>query len=126
MDPSPIAIVHGQPSPGNLVQRPDGSVTLLDWDESGTGPIALDLGYPLICVLLTEKPDWREDRARAFYRGYRDRSTGSLPSPDDVFAAALLHGMRSAMFANQTARLRRVRYALNEGDRLIRAFTNTA
>ncbi len=117
-----LAVVHGQPTPANMIQRSDGGITLLDWDESGTGLPALDLGYPLICLFLTSGAHFHADRARAFYRGYRDQAMAPLPEAGDIFAAALLHGLRSAMFAEPEARLRRVQYALDQEDRLRRTF----
>ena len=121
MAQAPLAVVHGQPSPADVVQKPDGSVALLDWDESGTGPAVLDVGYPLICVFLTEEKHWHEQLARAFFRSYQETASAGLPPVRDIFSAALLHGMRSAMFANHSARLRRVGYALDAEDQLIAA-----
>ena len=123
MAQAPLAVVHGQPSPANVVQKPDGSVALLDWDESGTGPAVLDVGYPVICVFLTEEKHWQAERAQAFFRSYQDNASAGLPPVRDIFTAALLHGMRSAMFANHSARLERVQYALDVEDKLIATVT---
>ena len=123
MSHAALAVVHGQPSLANVVQRPDGSIALLDWDESGTGPAVLDVGYPLICVFLTEEKHWQEELARAFFRSYQDNALAGLPPVRDIITAALLHGMRSAMFANHSARLERVQYALDVEDKLIATVT---
>jgi aminoglycoside phosphotransferase (APT) family kinase protein len=118
-DGSPV-IVHGQPSPANMLQLADRNITLLDWDESGAGPPALDLGYPLVCEFLSRDLQWSSDRAAAFYRGYREHATAPLPPAATIFAAALLFGLRSATFAEQTARLRRVQHALDEEEAFTR------
>lgn len=39
----PVAVVHGDPGPDNLRIGPDGSVRLLDWDESRLDVIWHDL-----------------------------------------------------------------------------------
>lgn len=118
-DGSPV-IVHGQPSPANMLQLANGNITLLDWDESGAGPPALDLGYPLVCEFLSPDLQWSSERAAGFYRGYREHATAPPPSGATIFAAALLFGLRSATFANQTARLRRVQHALDEEEAFTR------
>jgi len=118
-----LVIVHGQPSPANILQLPGGSITLLDWDESGAGLPALDLGYPLLCEFLSPDLRWSSDQATAFYRGYRDHPAARLPPAPAIFAAALLFGLRSATFAQPTARLLRVQHALDDEDNFIRVLS---
>ncbi|MGH3490916.1 MAG: hypothetical protein ACRDP8_23765 [Actinopolymorphaceae bacterium] len=59
----------------NVRQRPDGELVLVDWDAAGTGPIAIDLGYPLICVFHDEDLTRHADHAAAFYAAYAENST---------------------------------------------------
>lgn len=40
------AVVHGQLNLANVIQRLDGGVALLEWDEAGTGLSAIDPGLP--------------------------------------------------------------------------------
>jgi hypothetical protein len=89
-------VVHGQLNLANVIQRLDGGVALLDWDEGGTGLCAIDLGYPLICEFLTEDLIWHNEQAESFFRGYRETATTPLPAVDDVVAIGLLLGLRSA------------------------------
>ena len=117
----PTGVIHGQPTLANVVQRDDGTVTMLDWDESGTGPAVLDLGYPLVCHFLTNDFRIRTDEARSFYSGYRGDATGQPPPARKVFDAALFHALRSATFADQHHRLHRVRHALSHEDDLVAA-----
>ena len=35
-------IVHGEANPTNARRRADGRIVLLDWDEAGCGPLALE------------------------------------------------------------------------------------
>jgi hypothetical protein len=117
----PTGLIHGQPTLANVVQRDDGTIAVLDWDESGTGPTVLDLGYPLVCHFLANDFRIRTDEARSFYGGYRCDATGPLPPARKVFDAALFHALRSAMFADHQHRLHRVRYALSHEDDLVAA-----
>ncbi|REF36225.1 phosphotransferase family protein [Thermasporomyces composti] len=95
----PAATIHGEINLSNVAQRPDGELVLLDWDEAGTGPIAIDLGYPLICVFFDEDLTWHADHAVAFYTGYTESSTTPIPSPEQIVDAALMHAMRYLRFA---------------------------
>ena len=85
---------------------------MLDWDEAGTGLSAIDLGYPLICEFLTEDLIWHSELAESFFRGYQEAATTPLPVAADVVTIGLLFSLRSAMFANQDARWKRVRHAI--------------
>ncbi|HVX45726.1 MAG TPA: phosphotransferase, partial [Mycobacteriales bacterium] len=80
IQPSPAAaIVHGEVNLTNVLRRPTGELVLIDWDNAGAGPIALDLGYPLICVFLSESLEWNLPCAAAFYEAYRAARTGPPP-----------------------------------------------
>lgn len=108
----PAATIHGELNLSNVVQRCDGDLVLVDWDQAGTGPIALDLGYPLICVFLHEDLSWHAEQAAAFYTGYIEHSTAQLPAAETIFDAAILHAMRYVGFANTTDRWARIEHAL--------------
>ncbi|WP_238362514.1 phosphotransferase enzyme family protein [Actinopolymorpha pittospori] len=121
----PAATIHGEVNLSNVRQRPDGDLVLLDWDAAGTGPIALDLGYPLICVFHDEDLTWHPDRAAAFYAGYAENSTGTIPSPEQIFDAALMHALHYLRFANTAQRWARARYAINQEARLLEFLART-
>ncbi len=109
----PAATIHGEVNLSNVRQRPDGDLVLLDWDAAGNGPIALDLGYPLICVFHDEDLTWHGDHAAAFYAAYAEYSVTPMPSPEQIFDAALMHAMRYLRFANTHKRWARVRHAIS-------------
>lgn len=121
----PAATVHGEVNLSNVRQRSDGELVLLDWDAAGTGPVALDLGYPLICVFLDEDLTWHADHAVAFYRAYAENSVTAVPSPEQVFDAALMHAMRYLRFANTTNRWARTKHAVSNEARLLELLTRT-
>lgn len=121
IEPAPAtAIVHGEVNLTNVLQRPDGELVLIDWDNAGAGPIALDLGYPLICVFLTEKLQWNATQATAFYDAYRAARTIAVPSPDQIFHAAIMHALRYLRFGDHDRRWRRITYALENEEALTR------
>lgn len=110
---SPAATIHGEVNGSNVLCRPSGEIVLIDWDNAGTGPIALDLGYPLICVFLAVDLAWHDALAAAFYGAYRRHRTTPAPPAPQIFNAALMHAMRYLQFADHARRWARIQYALD-------------
>ena len=44
----PVAVVHGDAWPGNVVLTPSGQAVLIDWENGGVGLPVVDLGYCLL------------------------------------------------------------------------------
>lgn len=109
---TPAATIHGELNLSNVLCRPDGEVVLIDWDNAGTGPIALELGYPLICVFLDIDLTWHARLAEAFYASYRRHRSTLVPTPAGIFNAALMHAMRYLQFADSERRWARIQHAL--------------
>ncbi len=62
----------------------------LDWEEASTSPGALDYGYPLITVFVSEADlTFDELSASAFYGSYA--GSGGVISQRHVFDAAVFH-----------------------------------
>jgi Ser/Thr protein kinase RdoA (MazF antagonist) len=97
----PVAVVHGDPWPGNAVSTAQDEVTLVDWENAGLGMPVLDLGYCLLeCHLDVGLPGdqpaaWHiqpnEDRIAAVLAGY-SRWRRLRPAERDLLAG----GMRFA------------------------------
>lgn len=90
---APAAVIHGEVNLANVRKRSCGDLVLLDWDMAGTGPISLDLGYPLLSVFLDIDQTWWHENAAAFYSTYR-RIANYYPPVEHVYSAGLLHAMR--------------------------------
>jgi len=97
----PVAVVHGDPWPGNAVSTARDEVTLVDWENAGLGMPVLDLGYCLLeshldVGLPADQPAaWHiqpnEDRIAAVLAGY-SRWRRLQPAERDLLAG----GMRFA------------------------------
>ena len=97
----PVAVVHGDPWPGNAISTARDWVTLIDWENAGLGIPLLDLGYCLLeCHLDVGLPGdqpaaWHiqpnEDRIAAVLTGY-SRWRRLRPAELDLLA----DGMRFA------------------------------
>ncbi|MFT6306751.1 MAG: thiamine kinase-like enzyme [Halioglobus sp.] len=57
-------VVHRDAKPSNFIRKPDGSLTLIDFDTIGTGDSALDLGELLRAWLSSDEVDKQTDAER--------------------------------------------------------------
>ena len=97
----PVAMVHGDPWPGNAISTAQDRVTLIDWEQAGLGMPLLDLGYCLLeshldVSLPGDQPAaWHiqpnDDRVAAILAGY-SRWRRLQPAERDLLA----DGMRFA------------------------------
>lgn len=111
------AVIHGEINGANAARRADGTAVLLDWDQAGFGPTALEYGYPLITAFLSVGEFAFDERAAvSFYTAYV--AAGGNVDPDLAFDAALFHALRYMRFAEVDERWRRACYAVEHRDLL--------
>jgi len=115
-DVEEMGLIHGEINGGNAGRRANGEVVLLDWDQAGVGPLALEYGYPLIAAFVSEDLVVDHGSARAFYGGYTD--AGGQIDNDRLFDAALLHALRYMWFGDVHRRWERILHAVKHEDLL--------
>lgn len=104
-------LIHGEINLANARCRNDGTVVLLDWDQAGSAPVALEYGYPLITQFLSEDALVVDEHAASdFYAGYLEN--GGTLDPASGFSAALFHALRYMWFGNVEVRWERIVHAL--------------
>jgi Ser/Thr protein kinase RdoA (MazF antagonist) len=94
----PVAVVHGDPWPGNAIRTAPDQVILIDWENAGLGLPLLDLGYCLLechldVGLSGDQPAaWHiqpdEDRIAAIAAGY-SRWRRLQPAERDLLLAGI-------------------------------------
>jgi Ser/Thr protein kinase RdoA (MazF antagonist) len=80
--------------PPNVIQRPDGSLLLVDWDAAGLAVASADIAHYAYVWATHESGEVDRDALRAFVRGYRDAGGVFTPQGAADFAPgvnALLH-----------------------------------
>lgn len=111
----PEGVVHGEANPSNSARRDSGELALLDWDQAGMAPRALDYGYPLITCFISESLEVDDRSIQSFYGSYR--AHGSRVDAGLAIDFALFHALRYMWFANTPQRWERIQFALrNESD----------
>jgi Ser/Thr protein kinase RdoA (MazF antagonist) len=121
----PSAIIHGDAWAANMVQRPAGALTLIDWDNAGLGLAVVDLGSLLVeCHVDQDQPNggWvQPDAARigAVLRGYTQAR--ALPAAERAALPEVLCFDAAYMAAWRFAQLRAEGYSAATLRRLGRA-----
>jgi Ser/Thr protein kinase RdoA (MazF antagonist) len=117
------SLVHGEVNFANSGYRPDGTAVLLDWDGAGTGPTALDYGYPLITQFIDENDrTFHQDAAEAFYGAYTD--AGGAVDVEMAFLAAVFQALFLMWFFNSEGRWERIQWAVEREAQLCSVIEN--
>jgi len=114
-------LVHGEVNFANARARENGEVVLLDWDNTGMGPIEIELGYPLLSVFLNPTTlvfDYKS--ATNYYSGYFSITSRSTVKTKTLWGFALLYALRSMTYFDSEHRWSRVQNALNRADDIIK------
>lgn len=70
MDHLPQGIIHTDIGPHNALERPDGEMVIIDWEDAGQGPMVIDIGWDLEQCLSNDAV-FEIEKARAFLRAYQ-------------------------------------------------------
>lgn len=117
----PRGLIHGELNLANSIRSPAGRLSVLDWDQAGTGPWALEPGYPLITTFLSEDLKFDARSAAAFYSAWAGHRGIDAGRRDIIFTAALLHALRYLGFGDPHRRWARIRYALAHKQEMLSA-----
>ena len=118
----PPCLIHGEINTRNAIKATDGRLSLLDWDQAGTGPWPLEPGYPLITTFLSEDLAFDSDSASAFYGTWSARKEITAEDRNFIFTAAVLHALRYLEFGDPVRRWARIQHALAHKDALLASF----
>ena len=88
-DQFPQALIHTDIAPNNAIQKPGGSIILVDWDDAGIGTRVLDLGVLVINVFVNENLEYNQANAKAFFNSYLSRKKLTELEINHIFDAGL-------------------------------------
>lgn len=125
LDDLPRAIIHTDIGPHNSIQKSDGTIVLVDWDDAGNGQRILDIAFPLLCQFVDlETGAFREDRARAFYTAYAEHISLTPPEISSLFSAGLFYALMYLEYGDTEKTWRAMNEALRNRE-AIEAFLRT-
>ncbi len=92
-DTLPQTLIHTDIGTHNAIKSSNGSIVLIDWDDSGLGTRVLDLGFPLLSQFLNGDLIFEKDKAEAFYNAYF--SQHNIPKEEKllIFDAAIFFAL---------------------------------
>lgn len=119
---SPIGLIHGDLTPGNILFRPNAQITLLDWEKATTGPLLGDLAQAVVSIAFGRPNLCLEARCELLLAAYYCAKASKIKFDHlvawlDAYSVALV--LCDAMFAAQHYRTgsphapRRLKYLLD-------------
>ena len=118
----PQAVIHTDLSFGNVIERADGELVMIDFDDIGIGARVIDLAYPLILSFVTSDCVYREDNARAFFSAYRSEIELSDHEVELIFPGALFFTLMYVIYDDIDANWRRIQWAVANRSLLEKSF----
>lgn len=119
IDSMPRSLIHFEASLGNTLQKADGTIVILDWDEAGTGATILDSGYHLITSFVSEDLQFDEHAARAFYFAYLQAHKLTEQELNHLFEASLFHALRYIIWGDTEKRWQRIQWSIENKSNLM-------
>lgn len=81
-------MIHTDIGPHNSLERPNGEVVVIDWEDAGLGPMVIDIGWELE-QCLSDESVFEIEKAKAFLRGYQEHRTLTTEEKSHAYDAAL-------------------------------------
>ncbi|MFY9228109.1 MAG: aminoglycoside phosphotransferase family protein [Candidatus Microsaccharimonas sp.] len=93
----PKSLIHTDIGLHNTVQKPDGQIVLVDWDDAGIGTRILDIGFPLICGFVSNN-SFDSTNAQAYYASYFQNIDLTPEEKSHIFDAGLFYILMYSIF----------------------------
>ena len=113
IDLLPNSLIHFEIMLGrNNIQKPDGTIVFLDWDEAGKGATVLDPGYMLINGFVSLDLKFDKKNAKTFYSSYLATHILTQEEKGKLFDASLFHALRYIVY-DPEKRWQRIKWAID-------------
>jgi len=112
-------LMHTEITPRNIIQKSDGSMILIDWDEVGIGPAVLDLGVSLINHFITEEDlAIRRIDAEAYYQSYFALRPMSPEEKTYIFDSGVYWACLWVEFGDIEKRWNKIKWAIENKEKI--------
>ncbi len=108
----PETLIHTDIAPSNAIEKDNGDLVLVDWDDVGVGIRVLDIAFPLIQQFVSEDGEFLENNARAFYGGYSSKVKLTEKELNRMFPAALFIALMYILYGDTKKRWKRIQWAI--------------
>lgn len=107
------SLIHTDIGPHNAVQKDNGLIILVDWDNSGLGTTILDLGFPLICSFVTKDLNIEKEKAQAFYSAYFSKNNLTEEEKGLIFDAGILFALIYLPYGDVDKNWEKIKYSIS-------------
>lgn len=107
------SLIHTDIGPHNAVQKDNGLIILVDWDNSGLGTTILDLGFPLICSFVTKDLIFEKEKAQAFYSAYFSKNNLTEEEKGLIFDAGILFALIYLPYGDVDKNWEKIKYSIS-------------
>ncbi len=118
----PTTLIHTDVAPVNAIEKSDGEIILIDWDDVGVGVRILDIAFPLIQQFTSEDCEFNTGIAKAFYNAYKAKIQLTDKELDRIFDAALFIALMYIIYGNIEKRWNRIQWSLKNRSTLEQVF----
>ncbi|MBP6943161.1 MAG: phosphotransferase [Candidatus Buchananbacteria bacterium] len=118
----PQRLIHTDIGLHNTIQRSDGELIFVDWDDAGVGARILDLGYPLICQFISHDLVIDTANAKAFYARYQELEPLTKTEKEQLFDAGLFFALMYSKYGDSEKNWQRIQFAIQNKSQLIHLF----
>ncbi len=118
----PTTLIHTDVAPVNAIEKSDGEIILIDWDDVGVGVRILDIAFPLIQQFISEECEFNVTIAKAFYNAYKAKIQLTDKELDRIFDAALFIALMYIIYGNIEKRWNRIQWSLKNRSTLEQVF----
>lgn len=84
----PQGMIHTDIGPHNSLERPNGEVVVIDWEDAGLGPMVIDIGWELE-QCLSDESVFEVEKAKAFLSGYQEHRMLAVEEKSHAYDVAL-------------------------------------
>jgi Ser/Thr protein kinase RdoA (MazF antagonist) len=111
-DGLPQAVIHTDIGPVNAIEKANGEMILIDWDDVGIGIRILDIAFPLVQQFVSEDREFAQENAHAFYGAYLSKIHLTDKEIPFIFPAALFIALMYIIYGDTEKRWKRIQWAL--------------
>ena len=108
----PKTVIHTDIAPTNSIQKKNGDVIFVDWDDAGIGPTIIDLGS-VLNELIKEDTTYSKQNLQAFFQTYFKLRKISQKEKAHIFDGCLFFALMYIIYGDIEKRWKRILWLID-------------
>ena len=118
----PQTVIHTDIAPLNSIQKRNGKIILVDWDDAGIGPTALDLGA-VLNEIIKENTSFNRNNLQSFYRAYFRYRRISKKEKTAIFDGCLFFALMYIVHGDTIKRWKRILWMIRNRKKIEKLYS---